>query len=184
MARSPINSTASACVSASPHSHGQRLDAWTHAKTLGEQNLHQYGAGARPFVQGQCANLGDRHPREQLDRQHWPAAGDARVRDDRILRVAKEFDRRDQRDIQPPGGQISARRPGTSKTNSALRRQLLEPVNQRLGVQVADRAHADPDSKRCSSSSLLRRSVGTATARPSNPQRIQRRGPRIISGYR
>ena len=69
MARSPINRTASACVSVKPASTGRGSTCGRMSNRFSSRNAHQDGTGARTLVQRQRADLFDWHAGEQLHRR-------------------------------------------------------------------------------------------------------------------
>ena len=93
-----------------------------------------------PSSKASVPDLVDRHATQQLDAQHGPAAGDAGVRNDRVPRVLKALDRRDQRHVQVAAGQPIRQATGIIQNQLRVLRPLVEAINQRLRVQVRNRA--------------------------------------------
>ena len=130
IARSPISSTASAAVLSSPQPIGSGSHVRPHAGQLGQQNLRERRAGPRAFVERQRAHFARRHAKVQLHAQHRPAAGDARIGNDRRAPAAAA--------IRPtaPAPRRAARRPANRPAGSAGRTTAATPVPQLLASRT------------------------------------------------
>ena len=143
-----------------PVADRQRLQLRLDSKSFAEQNPHQCRAGPRTFVERQPADPLRRHAAKQLHAQHRPAAGNASVRHDPIIGILKKLDRRNQRHIQAARRQPIGQPAGQIEHDIRLRRKPIEPIDERLGVQIINGPDAEP-SGTVHGTSFLNRVVST-----------------------
>ncbi len=122
---------------------GQRQHLGADAVAAAQEHLRQGGAGARALVQGDALDVGPRHAAEQRHAQHGAARGDADVRHDGVGAGAEVFDDRDEGDVEFGGGESVGESAGQVEDEFGLRGQFLQVADERLGVEVVDRADAD-----------------------------------------
>src|SRR5262249_46299982 len=100
-------------------------------------------AGPRTFVKRNPPNPAPGHAAKQRDAEHRSMTGDADIRHQPVGAGAEVFDDRDQGDIEPAELQIDRQPARVIENDFRLRRELLQFVNERLGVQIIDRADAE-----------------------------------------
>jgi hypothetical protein len=122
---------------------GQLVERGVNPIPLRQQDSRERRTRPRAFVQRDGANLGPRHAAEQRHAQHRPARRDGDVRDERVAVAAKELDHRNEADVELPRGHAVREAAGQIEREIDLGREVRQPLDDRLGVQVVDRADAE-----------------------------------------
>ena len=146
IARSPINSTASASVALQPAANRQRLPLRPHAAQFGQQNLRR---APRSSASPRRAPRAAPRPaaRESAASRSAPARGTPRTHPTRSRNPAVRKNSTDgiKRHIQPPRRQRIGQPARQIKQQPHLRRKRLQAVHQRLAIQIIDGTNSHPN---------------------------------------
>jgi hypothetical protein len=119
----------------------ERDELRAHAVTLGEQDPGEGDGGVAVGVAGEGANLPDGHGAEHANRERRPVAPDPAAGQQAEAGHPLVIDHRKQGHVEPRGAQVVQQVRGHVQTQFQVER-IVEPVNERLGIEKTDAADA------------------------------------------
>jgi hypothetical protein len=113
---------------------GERFQAGHDAEPLGQHDPRERDARARAHIEGQRLDLSQRDAAVEFDAHDRAVSRHARVRNDFVIGVPQDFDRRHQSDVEKPGRQVFGQPARVIQRQFRIGEQLGKPLDERFGI--------------------------------------------------